>query len=57
MLGTQWRTGVNGACGLDYPAMYPLMDRMGLPPNEWALLFSEMRILENAALAAMNHKD
>lgn len=50
---TQWRVGVNGATGLDYSAMYPLMDRLGLSAEGWDALFRDIRILEDEALDAM----
>ena len=56
-VGTQWRTGAGGATGLDYAAIYPLMDRLQLGPVDWDLLLHDIRTLEGAALTAMNEKD
>ena len=55
-LSTQWRVGAGGATGLDYAAIYPLMDRLGLPPDEWDLLLADVQVLERAALSEMNRK-
>jgi len=57
LVGTQWRTGVNGCIGLDYPAIYPLMERLKLSEEHWARLFCDLRILEDEALAAMHEKN
>jgi Phage related hypothetical protein (DUF1799) len=56
-IGTQWRVGAGGCTGLDYCAVYPLMDRLQLDPMDWDLLLDDIRTLENAALVAMNEKD
>ena len=56
-LSTQWRVGPGGASGLDYAAVYPLMDRLNLAPDEWDLLLSDVQTLEGAALIAMAAKD
>lgn len=52
-MGTQWRVGFGGATGLDYTAVYPLLDRFTETQDEWADLFSDLRVLENEALATM----
>jgi len=56
-LRTQWRVGMGGPSGLDYAAVYPLIDRLQLDPDEWDLLLEDIRTLEHAALNAMNQKD
>lgn len=56
-LGTQWRSGMGGPTGLDYAAVYPLIDRLQLAPDEWDWLLEDIRTLEIAALNAMNQKD
>ena len=55
-VNTQWRVGMGGASGLDYSAVYPLIDRQNLPPNEWDQIFTDIQTLEAAALATMNEK-
>lgn len=54
-VGTQWRIGMAGPTGLDYSALYPLLDR--LPADEWQSTFDDVRIMERAALDAMHEKD
>jgi len=49
--------GMGGPTGLDYAAVYPLIDRLQLDPEEWDLLLEDIRTLEHAALNAMNQKD
>ena len=57
-LRTQWRVGgMGGPTGHDYAAVYPLIDRLQLDPDEWDLLLEDIRTLEHAALAVMNTKD
>jgi len=56
-VATQWRTGAAGATGLDYAAIYPLMDRMGLSADAWDDLFSDIQVMEAEALDAMHEKD
>lgn len=56
-VGTQWRVGMGGATGLDYGAVYPLMNSMNLTPTDWDGLLSSVQTLENAALKAMNTKE
>lgn len=53
-VATQWRGGIEGRIGLDYCAVYPLMDRMRLAPDDWDALFLDLRVLENAALETMH---
>lgn len=52
-LGTQWNFGPGGRTGLHYEAAYPLLDRMGLSPQEWDEMFEDLRAMERAGLAAM----
>jgi hypothetical protein len=51
---TQWRVGPKGATGLDYTAIYPLIDRMQLAAEEWDALLSDIYILEAEAIDAMH---
>lgn len=53
-VGTQWRVGVNGRTGLCYEAVYPLMDRMDLPPDEWDAMLDDIAAMERQALATMH---
>lgn len=52
-MGTQWRVGFSGATGLDYAAVYPLLDRYADDKDDWTLLFNDLRVLEGEALATM----
>ena len=49
-LSTQWRVGMGGPTGLDYSAVYPLLDRAAKDPQEWDELFSDIQVMEGAAL-------
>lgn len=46
--------GVGGRTGLNYAALYPLLDRMTQDPDEWERLFDEVRVMEAAALEEMS---
>lgn len=53
-VSTQWRVGMGGATGLDYGAVYPLLDRIAQDAAEWMDLFEDLQILERAALKQMS---
>ena len=53
-LSTQWRVGMGGPTGLDYAAVYPLLDRAAKDPQEWDELFSDIQVMEGAALKQMS---
>lgn len=50
---TQWNVGMGGRCGLRYEALYPLLDRAAKSPEQWDELFSDVRVMEYAALSQM----
>lgn len=50
---TQWRISFSGATGLDYSAVYPLLDRLTSDPDEWQRHFDDLRTMEAAALEQM----
>ena len=50
---TQWRVGMGGPTGLDYAAVYPLLDRKAADSDEWDQLFDDLRVMEGAALEAI----
>ncbi len=54
VLGTQWRMGPGGRTGLDYAAVYPLIDRLNLSPDEWIETLDDVRAMESAALDQMH---
>lgn len=56
-LQTQWQIGMNGPTGLIYQSVYPLIDRMGLEPEDWDQMLDDIGVLEVAALDAMREKD
>ena len=53
-LSTQWRIGMGGTTGLDYAAVYPLLDRAAKDPQEWDEMFSDIKVMEVAALKQMS---
>lgn len=53
-VSTQWRVGIGGATGLDYSAVYPLLDRIAQDAAEWMDLFDDLQVLERAALKQMS---
>lgn len=50
---TQWRVGMAGYTGLDYAALYPLLDREAEDDADWQQLFDDVRVLEAEALDVM----
>lgn len=48
---TQWRIGMSGAIGLDYGAVYPVMERMRLDDEAWRELLTNLQVMEAQALA------
>ena len=47
---TQWRVSMSGPIGLDYPAVYPLIDRAAASAREWDEMFEDVRVMEREAL-------
>lgn len=52
-LRTQWRTGMGGATGLDYTAVFALMRERRIPAKQRQELFDDIQAMEDAALEAM----
>lgn len=55
-MSTQWRTGMNGATGMDYSALPEVMRMTGIPRRDWSELFEAIRVMEDAALEQMRKK-
>lgn len=55
LIGTRWRIPPMGGVpmGLDWPSIYPLMDRLGLDDDGWNALHSDLMTMEGAALDTM----
>ncbi|TAK84510.1 MAG: hypothetical protein EPO09_20770 [Aquabacterium sp.] len=53
---TQWRVGVGGPTGLDYPSVFALMEFRGIPPDERGPLFDDLQVMEVAAIGAMSKR-
>lgn len=56
-LSTQWIVGAGGATGLNYIPLFSRMDRMKLSDQDYEWMFDDIRVIESAALTAMNKKD
>lgn len=57
-IGTRWVVGgMGGVTGIRWEAVYPLMDKMGLEPEAWDALLSDLEVMERAALEVINRKD
>ena len=52
-LDTQWRVGFNGPIGLDYNVLREIWQRLKVPTKERDQVFSDLRIMESAALKQM----
>lgn len=55
-LQTQWRVGMSGVTGFDYPAVYPLLDRATDNPQDWDQMLADLQVMELAAIAEINSK-
>jgi hypothetical protein len=44
---------MGGVVGLDYSAVEPTLRLLGIPREEWSGLFTELRVMERAAVKAM----
>lgn len=56
-LSTQWLTNTGGATGLNYLVLFALMDRLKLTDEDHDDMFSDIQVLERAALKAMSARD
>ncbi len=50
---TQWRSGFNGATGLDYAVLPVVFELQGVEKDQQRARFDELQIMERAALEAM----
>jgi hypothetical protein len=55
-MGTQWRTGVAGATGLDYGVLPDVMRLRGVPKSDRPEVFDWIRLMEGEALGQMREK-
>ena len=52
----QWRVGMGGAFALDYGVLFHRMDRLHLDPDDYEQMFSDIQVIESAALPVINKK-
>lgn len=54
-VGTRWLVPAMGGIpqGLRWEAIYPLMEQLKLPPDEWDELHLELMLMEESALDTM----
>lgn len=55
-MDTQWRTGVNGATGLDYAVLPVVMRWQGVPRADQPEVFDGVRVMEAEALRWLSEK-
>lgn len=55
-IGSQWRVGMSGPTGLDYAVLPAMWQLFSVPKKDRSAVFEDLRVLENAALKAMNEK-
>lgn len=51
---SQWRVGMNGATGLDYNVLPEMWRLFGVRKADRLQVFSDLRVMESAAIGAMN---
>jgi len=54
-IGTRWKFPPMGMVpiGIEWPAIYPLMERMGLSDDDWNDLHDALIVMEGSALKTM----
>jgi hypothetical protein len=55
-MSTQWRVGASGVIGLDYNALPQVLRLTEVPRKRWADIFSDVRVMESAALKKIREK-
>lgn len=56
-VSTQWRVaGMGGYVGLDYTALYRVMDEMGYRGPDWLQMLDDIAAMEAGAMARRNSK-
>lgn len=57
-VSTQWRVGMGGATGLDYPAVFATLERQHRDKTDAGrdAIFADLQVIERAALEQMNEK-
>ena len=55
-LQTQWRVGMAGATGLDYAAVWALLDGLGYGRRRAQRYFSQFQAMERAVLKVWDEK-
>lgn len=53
-LRTQWRVGFGVRTGLDYNVLFRKLDRMGLAPEAYDAMESDIRVMERAVLEGVD---
>jgi hypothetical protein len=55
-VGSKWVYPAMGGAplGLRWEAIYPLMDRLGLSPEEWDGLHDDLSVMEQSAIHTLN---
>lgn len=53
-LRTQWDVGLAGPTRLIYASLYPLLDRMGLAPDDWLAMLDDIAAMEAEALKTIH---
>jgi hypothetical protein len=53
-MGTQWRTGMAGATGLDYAVVPAVMSLVNIPKKTRNQVFHDLRVMEAEALLVMS---
>ena len=57
VLSTQWRMApMGGVVGLDYSAISPTLRLSGVPRGQWRDVFTDLRVMEAAALETMRER-
>lgn len=55
-LSSQWRMGPAGPVAIDYCAIPPVFDLLGVERSEWSQLFHDLRVMEAEAINLIRSK-
>lgn len=56
-LSTQWRLGPSGQLvGLDYAAIMPVLELIGIERAEWSMVFGGLRQMEHEVLSEVQRR-
>lgn len=53
-MSSQWRVSAAGVVGLDYTAIRPVLQLVGIKRADWPGIFEDIRVMESVASRIIN---